>query len=73
MAAFNAIEVRPLLGKSVVITEVVHGMTFERRGVVTAIVQCMPGSVGSEAILLEEPGSEPEFYNVGDFTLHHVE
>jgi len=48
-------------------------MTFERRGVVTAIVQCMPGSVSSEAILLEEPGSEPEFYNVGDFTLHHVE
>lgn len=73
MAASNAIEVRPLLGKSVVITEVVQGVELEHRGVVTGVVQVLPGSAGTAAILLEAPGAAPEFYHVGDFVLHHVE
>ena len=73
MATCNSIDVRSLLGRFVVLTETVHGFEFERRGRVTAIVEALPDSRGSNAILLEQDGQDPEFYDVGDFLLHHVE
>lgn len=73
MATCNSIDVRSLLGRSVVLTETVHGFEFERRGRVTAIVEALPDSRGSNAILLESEGQDPEFHDVGDFLLHHVE
>lgn len=73
MAACNSIDVGALLGRSVVLSEAVHGFVFERRGVVTGVLRTIPGSGEREAILLEEAGRDPEFYAVGSFDLLHVE
>lgn len=73
MADCNSIDVGSLLGRSIVLSEAVHGFLFERRGVVTGVLRTLPSSGESEAILLEEPGRDPEFYAVGSFDLLYAQ
>lgn len=72
MATCDVIDVQALLGRFVVLTEVVAGFEFERRGQVIGVVMAHPGSCCDESFLLERDDGACEFYSPGDVTICSV-
>lgn len=66
MATCDVIDVEALLGRFVVLTEVVAGFEFERRGQVIGVVKAHPGSCCEESFLLERDDGACEFYAPAD-------
>jgi len=69
MATQHANSVSELLGKTIVITEIVAGFEFERRGLVIGVVQGLPGSRCGDEFLLDQDDGDCQYYAPGDVTI----
>lgn len=70
MAAANSIAVTSFLGKSVRVRETVFGVPTEQRGVVVGVVHGLPGSVVSDAVLLELPDmTSSDWHHLDEVTI----
>lgn len=72
MANANANPTLALLGKTVHLTESVHGFEFERSGAVIGVVVALPGTQCVDSILLDQADGNCEFYDLPAVTIRTV-
>lgn len=72
MATHDVIALHELLGKTLVLTEHVHGFDFERRGIVIGIVTALPGSKCEPAFLLDQDDGYCEYYSPSEVTIRFI-
>ena len=72
MATANANPTLALLGKTVHLTEAVHGFEFERSGTVIGVVVALPGTQCVDSILLDQSDGNCEFYDLPAVTIRTV-
>jgi hypothetical protein len=73
MATANANPTLALLGKTVHLTEAVHGFEFERSGtVIGVVVVALPGTQCVDSILLDQVDGNCEFYDLPSVTIRTV-
>jgi len=72
MATQHATAVSELLGKTVVLTEVIAGFEFERRGCVIGIVIGLPGTRCGNEFLLDQDDGDCQYYSLSEVTISAV-
>lgn len=72
MANANANPTLALLGKTVHLTEAVHGFEFEHSGTVIGVVVALPGTQCVDSILLDQVDGNCEFYDLPAVTIRTV-
>lgn len=72
MADVNVTSVSALLGKTVVLSEVVMGQSFRRSGIVIGVLTGLPGSRCGDEFLVEQDDGDSCFYSLSEVTLHAV-
>lgn len=73
MSSLNVTQTSQLLGKTILLTEMIAGVCIERRGTVTAYTTVLPGSKCDSEFLLEQDDGDLAFYSLREVQLHHVE
>jgi|TARA_R100001143_G_C3348223_1_gene128019 hypothetical protein len=73
MSSLNVTQTSQLLGKTILLTEVLGGVCIERRGIVTAYTAVLPGSKCDPEFLLEQDDGDLVFYSLREVELHSIE